>query len=85
MAKYFRLLSWVPKKGGRKFTPEYHIALPDHSVVDGQAVLTPRMVGLEVDGYIDDLIADLEKIRKEAKKKQSTYTKILGSRLIQIQ
>lgn len=75
MTKYFKLLSCGPKTGERRFAPQYNIALADHFTVDGRPVLTPTMVGAEVDGYIDELIADLEKIRKEAKRKHSAYTK----------
>lgn len=73
MARFFKLLSFRPGDRGQNFAPEYHIALPDHSIVDGQHVLTPRMTASEVDGYVDELIADLEKIRKQAKRKTATF------------
>jgi len=53
-------------------TPEAVIEayiLPDDSYVRTYARLTPSFTGPELDGYIDDLVKELERIRLEGKRK----------------
>jgi hypothetical protein len=53
-------------------TPEAVIEayiLPDNSCVRTYAHLTPSFTEPELDGYIDDLVKELERIRLEGKRK----------------
>ncbi|NKC16974.1 MAG: hypothetical protein GKR94_33695 [Gammaproteobacteria bacterium] len=69
MSGIFKLLFFSPKKDERLFKPFSYIALGDHGVKDNYHLLTPQLLESEVDGNIDYLITELEKIRKQAKRK----------------
>ena len=69
MANVFKLLFYSPKKGDVPFNPVCYIALGDHGIKDDYPLLTPQLVQSEVDSNIDFLINELEKIRKEVKRK----------------
>jgi len=76
MANQFKLLFYSPNKGNIQFHPVCYIALGDHSTKDGYHLLTPQLVQSEIDSNIDYLISELEKIRKEAKRKYKNATNI---------
>jgi len=69
MSGVFKLLFYTPKKGEPQFKPICYVALGDHGIRDGNPLLTPQLVEPEIDSQIDYLINELEKIRKEAKRK----------------
>lgn len=69
MSGKFKLLFISPKKGEMLFKPFCYVALGDHSIKDGYDLLSPQLTESEVDGNIDYLISELEKIRKQAKQK----------------
>ena len=74
MATIFKFLLYTPKKNEKKFTPISYIALKEYGKKDGYPLLSPQLVPAEVDSFIDSLILDLEKIRKEAKRKLTKAT-----------
>ena len=74
-------LLWIePKKGQYPFTPFAHI-VPKKRPLVGQGImledrllLTPQLTtSTEVDYYVDSQIADLEKIRREVRKKLRNF------------
>ncbi len=75
MSGKFKLIFNSPKKGERLFKPISYIVLGDHSIKDGNHLVSPQMVESEVDGNIDALILNLENIRAEAKKRYKIANK----------
>ena len=74
-------LLWIePKEGQYPFTPFAHIVpkkrplVGQGNMLEDRPVLTPQLMApTEVDYYVDGLIADLEKIRREARKKLRNF------------
>jgi len=69
MSDIFKLLFYSPKEGDQLFKPVCYVTLGDHGVKDGNHLLTSQLTESEVDGNIDYLISELEKIKIQAKQK----------------
>lgn len=79
-------LLWIePEKGQYPFTPFAHIVPKTRPLVgqggtlQDRVLLTPQlMTPPEIDYYVDELIADLEKIRRAAHKKFRKFHRNFG-------
>ena len=69
MSGVFKLLSYGVRSEMKGAMVQAYIALNDHSIKDGYDLVTPALVPSEIDGHIDYLISELEKIRSIAKRK----------------
>ena len=70
MSNEFKLLFYSPKKNEKLYKPFAYVILGDHCIKeDKYQLLTPQLMESEVDANIDYLINELEKVRKEAKRK----------------
>jgi hypothetical protein len=72
MAGVFKLLIDSNKSNKGAGMVKVYIALDDHCMKDGYALVTPSLVPSEIDLHIDYLISELEKIRTSAKRRIKT-------------
>lgn len=72
MTTKFDLIFNKSQKGEKQFTPYANICIKT-SMRDGKGnmIISPNLTASEIDSYIDHLIAELNEIRKTAKKKFS--------------
>jgi hypothetical protein len=75
MAGIFKFLFYAPKEDESPFNPFCYIALDNNGVKDNYPLLTERLHESEIDGQIDYLIKELEKTRKQAKRRYSDLKK----------
>lgn len=62
----------APGKDELPFGPIVNLWLREYSMSNGKVLLSPNsMTNDEIDGYVDDLIDQLESVRKKAKKRLS--------------
>lgn len=79
MSGTLKLLFYSQKNRNVTYPPNIYIALGDHGVKESMPLLTPQMVPSEIDYNIDNLISELEKLRKEAKKKVKNISYVLNN------
>ena len=75
MTYRFDLRFTAPRKGDPPFSPRWHIYVK-HAPIDarGFTAVTPTdSIESEIDAQVDKLIAELESLRKKAKKKYKDW------------
>ena len=70
MARYFDVNVIATDENDLPMTPFVEITVhPSSQTEDGISVISPLLVEAEIDGHINDLINELEEIRKQAKRR----------------
>ncbi len=67
MATVFKQIFVAPVSDGTLFEPYGYVTLGDYGIRDGNPLITAQLTQSEIDGQINFLIRDLEKLRKEMK------------------